>query len=301
MVSENFMKNHWSHGGKKEKIINKIRKKSRELMTLERIENLRKINKGRSPWNKGKKTGQIPWNKGLTKETNNKIKEVSERLKVSNKGKHFCSETEFKKGLAPWNKNKELPKKWEITKEFLIEQHINNKKSIREIAKEMNIPHRTLTNYFHKLKVEIKEYPKGFCIKHTPWNKGISSSLSSEKAREMRLNQKFNNPSKPELNMRQALDNEGISYETDKNILGRTQPDMFIAPSLCVYIDGNYFHANPIDYPNSSKYTKEQKYNVKRDKWINKNLPKKGYVVLRFWESDIKKNLPLCISKIKEL
>lgn len=36
--------------------------------------------KGNIPWNKGKKGVQVPWNKGLTKETDERLKKLSERM-----------------------------------------------------------------------------------------------------------------------------------------------------------------------------------------------------------------------------
>jgi group I intron endonuclease len=58
-----------------------------------------KLRVGIEPVNKGKK-GQIPWNKGLTKETNETIRLISEKNK----------NTGFKKGMTPWNKGKKVGK-----------------------------------------------------------------------------------------------------------------------------------------------------------------------------------------------
>lgn len=94
-----------------------------------------KANIGKAPWNKGKKTGLVPWNKGkkgvmpvpwnkgkeLSEETKKKISESkkgqlpwmkgkkhSEEAKKKNReahlGKRNSIETEFKKGMIPWNK-----------------------------------------------------------------------------------------------------------------------------------------------------------------------------------------------------
>lgn len=37
------------------------------------------------------------------------------------------------------------------------------------------------------------------------------------------------------------------------------------------------------------------------DKKINEILSKSGYIVIRFWESEINNNLEYCVNKIKEL
>ena len=57
-----------------------------------------KINLGRIPWNKGKKTGFAPW---LDKK---RSKEDREKMSIAHKGKHLSPSTEFKKGESPWNK-----------------------------------------------------------------------------------------------------------------------------------------------------------------------------------------------------
>lgn len=59
---------------------------------------------GKAPWNKGIKTNIVPWNKNLTKEKNEKLKQISIKCFVANKGKHFSAKTEFNKGHIPWNK-----------------------------------------------------------------------------------------------------------------------------------------------------------------------------------------------------
>ena len=70
---------------------------------------------------------------------------------------------------------------------------------------------------------------------------------------------------------------------------------------LAIFIDGDYWHANP------NKYKEDQilKGNrMVRNIWINdnavtENLQRSGYTVLRFWESDINKNILEC-SRIVE-
>lgn len=50
----------------------------------------------KTPWNKGKKTGQIPWNKGLTKDTDDRLKTIANNISIgklsSNKSKRGSSD-----------------------------------------------------------------------------------------------------------------------------------------------------------------------------------------------------------------
>lgn len=52
---------------------------------------------GKIPWNKGTKGIMVAWNKGLTVE-DKRVKKYVEKMRISNKGKHFSPSTEFKKG-----------------------------------------------------------------------------------------------------------------------------------------------------------------------------------------------------------
>jgi hypothetical protein len=69
-----------------------------------------------------------------------------------------------------------------------------------------------------------------------------------------------------------------------------TITDFFIAPNICLYVDGDYWHS----LPNV----------VKKDNMVNENLPKMGYKIIRITESEIKKGekcyYPI-IEKIKSL
>lgn len=88
----------------------------------------------------------------------------------------------------------------------------------------------------------------------------------------------------PERIMQVALKKNNIEFETQKTILGT--PDIFIKNNICIFCDGNYWH----NYPHLRD----------SDKKINATLISQGYKVLRFWESDIKKNIDNCINIIKK-
>ena len=47
-------------------------------------------------------------------------------------------------------------------------------------------------------------------------------------------------------------------------------------------------------------WQKKLKRNVERDKEVNDELTDRGWLVLRFWESDIKKDLQKCVDMICE-
>ena len=96
--------------------------------------------------------------------------------------------------------------------------------------------------------------------------------------------------SKPEKMMQLAFQLNDINFETHKAIRG--QPDIFIEPNVCIFVDGDYWHGNPKLY-SPDKVIKNGltvKDIWKKDMIVNSELIKSGYFVVRLWESDIKSN-----------
>jgi DNA mismatch endonuclease (patch repair protein) len=78
-------------------------------------------------------------------------------------------------------------------------------------------------------------------------------------------------------------------------------PDIFIEPNICIFADGDHWHGNPIKYKSTDhiigiKFAKDV---WKKDKMQTHNLELLGYKVLRFWESDIKKDIKSIIVQIQ--
>jgi DNA mismatch endonuclease (patch repair protein) len=93
----------------------------------------------------------------------------------------------------------------------------------------------------------------------------------------------------------------GIQYSKHKRLIG--QPDIFIEPNICIFCDGDYWHANPSKYQATdiiiNHITASQVW--AKDKNVTKKLIKQGYRVLRFWEHDINNNIENCYETIKHL
>ena len=49
---------------------------------------------------------------------------------------------------------------------------------------------------------------------------------------------------------------------------------------------------------NKDFWRKKLTDNVERDRFVNDALLEQGWLVLRFWESDVKKNLDKCVDEI---
>lgn len=142
----------------------------------------------------------------------------------------------------------------------------------------------------------------GYMTKQGRINIGNARKTSKARAqvRQQRLHQVFPaKDSKPEIIMQKALKLNGIEFEKHKPIIG--QPDIFIQPNNCIFVDGDYWHANPEKYnPNDVITRGRMAIEIwDKDNKINNELGKQNMRVYRFWESDIKKDVQSCVEKIK--
>lgn len=112
--------------------------------------------------------------------------------------------------------------------------------------------------------------------------------------REKRLQQIFPmKDTKIEIKIQQALTDINIPYTIHKPILG--QPDIFIEPNICIFMDGCYWHS-------CKQCNHDDRYGrIEKDKKVNDVLQSQGYKVLRFWEHNINNDIDLCIEEIKNL
>lgn len=113
---------------------------------------------------------------------------------------------------------------------------------------------------------------------------------------------------KPELLLGSELWARGLRYRKHYKITGK--PDfVFVRKKIAVFCDGDFWHGNnwrvrgfksrSDELKSYKKFWREKiKRNVERDKIVNKELRKKGWTVMRFWESSIKKDTSKVAEKI---
>ena len=109
-----------------------------------------------------------------------------------------------------------------------------------------------------------------------------------------------------ELALRKALWKKGIRYRKNyKGLIGK--PDIVITKyRIVVFCDSDFWHG--YDWDNrKSRIKSNQEYwipkikrNMKRDKEVTAVLVEQGWIVLRFWEHSIRKNLESCLDDIEE-
>lgn len=279
--------------------------------------------------------GITTWNKGL-KLSPEHCRNLS-IAKIGNKNRLGIPHTEktkkqigeSSKGRTPTNKGIPMAKeiKEKIKKKLIgrifTDEHRRNL-SIAGMGRELTPEHRT--NLSKAQLVFLKEHPE-FLIENSKKMKGKPSPMKGKHhtdetkqiLRELAIKQ-FKDPkmrelfkinrrkiivpvkdSKPEIMLQIALSLHKISFEKHKPLIG--QPDIFIKPNICIFVDGDYWHANPNKYDSEKKiFGKFQAKDIwAKDLRIIHELNQSGYQVIRIWESDIKKNVNDCAINIIKL
>lgn len=109
-----------------------------------------------------------------------------------------------------------------------------------------------------------------------------------------------------ELALRKALWQRGIRYRKNyKGLIGK--PDIVITKyRIAVFCDSDFWHG--YDWENrKARIKSNQDYwipkierNMKCDREVTATLVEQGWIVLRFWEHTIRKELEECVEDIQE-
>jgi DNA mismatch endonuclease, patch repair protein len=136
--------------------------------------------------------------------------------------------------------------------------------------------------------------------KHPMWGKHQSKE-SNEKRRQYNLHRVIpNKDTKIEILLQNELQKRNIIFEKNKTIFGR--PDIFIEPNICIFADGDYFHANPSIYSAEHKIIGGLAKDIWKKDWnVTLKLTEQNYFVLRFWENEILKDVKSIGEKIENL
>jgi len=108
---------------------------------------------------------------------------------------------------------------------------------------------------------------------------------------------------KPEIILRKALFRNGLrGYRIHYSLYGK--PDIvFTKYKLAIFMDGCFWHKCPKCFitpeTRTDYWTEKIENNKKRDEIINQKLLSKGWLVLRFWEHQIEKELDKVLNDIK--
>ena len=110
-----------------------------------------------------------------------------------------------------------------------------------------------------------------------------------------------------EVILRKELWKRGLRYRKNaKNVFGK--PDIvFRSKKIAVFCDSEFWHGYDWDKrkhdfkKNRDFWIPKIEGNIRRDNEVNEYLSKNGWVVLRFWGYEIKKNPASCADKIENV
>ena len=110
---------------------------------------------------------------------------------------------------------------------------------------------------------------------------------------------------KAEVLLRKTLWHLGFRYRKNYRKLPGTPDIALTRQKIAIFVDGDFWHARGHEAHPGEQIASNRKYwrkklarNVERDKEVNDALTQEGWIVLRFWESEIKRNLEQCVENV---
>ena len=135
--------------------------------------------------------------------------------------------------------------------------------------------------------------------------RGIDMGTKTPEQISYNMKQVKSKDSKIEQLLRKELWSRGIRYRKNvRKVFGN--PDItFIGLKIAVFCDSEFWHG--YDWENRKNDFKSNRdfwipkieRNMERDKEVNVQLHSDGWIVLRFWGNEIKKNVQGCADKIE--
>lgn len=98
----------------------------------------------------------------------------------------------------------------------------------------------------------------------------------------------------------------GLHYRKNvKSVFGH--PDIaFIGKKVAVFCDSEFWHGYDWDHRQNDIKSRREFWipkierNISRDEEVNETLKEEGWIVLRFWGRDIKKDVGKCADTVEE-
>jgi len=259
--------------------------------------------------------------------------ESRKKMSLVHKGKHSSPKTEFKKGMAPWNKGKS-PSKESIEKrrKTIKERYYSNPEArLESRRKNSERSKKTWANPEYRKK-QTESHIKYFSnpearkrqseiikrlklLNDTRFKKGhkVSEEIK-QKLREhtlrmyesgsfpKQINTKIEKKIKKEFLKRGYK--EGVDFIHQFKFMNKFSCDFcFPKQKLIIEADGDFWHCNPKIYPNGPTHPHQIK-GIKKDKskkaYITK-VDNGSWTYLPIWESEIKKDVSKCVDRVEEI
>jgi len=109
----------------------------------------------------------------------------------------------------------------------------------------------------------------------------------------------------PEILLQKALRKEKIKFRKNYRILSGIPDIALLDKKVVVFIDGEFWHGyrwrikKKKIRANRSYWIPKIERNIIRDKKNTSELKRNGWIVLRFWQHQINKDLSKCIQEIR--
>ncbi|MBQ7417114.1 MAG: very short patch repair endonuclease [Acidaminococcaceae bacterium] len=105
-----------------------------------------------------------------------------------------------------------------------------------------------------------------------------------------------------EIMLRRELWKRNIRYRIHAKILGCKQDISIKKYKLAIFVDGDFWHGHDFSdkriHTNKKYWDNKIRRNMERDLDQTIMLRDEGWIVLRFWESEIKSDVSDCVDKI---
>ena len=116
----------------------------------------------------------------------------------------------------------------------------------------------------------------------------------------------------PELILRKALWKRQLRYRKNYKQLPGKPDIVFVSKKIAVFCDGDYWHGHnwavrglPSLEEELSHYSEFWRSkilgNIERDRRNTALLEEMGWIVIRIWESDIRKDIDSCVARIQTI
>jgi G:T-mismatch repair DNA endonuclease (very short patch repair protein) len=226
------------------------------------------------------------------------------------------------KGKPSWNKGRTTP---ESVTQKISKTRLERIKEGKIISSRKGKTHTSEANEKNR-KAHLGKKHSEQTLEKMRIQRNTPEAIQNNRDRFAKQTKGKNKETVPEKLLQKICKDIGIKFIKQHNVkLGfqNHDIDVFIEPNICLEADGDRIHANPNSYlipsrtstlqpgykPNDvifgkSKSRKEPQLAKdiwKKDKKINTKLEELGYIVLRFWHSELETNREKCIKEILKL
>jgi len=243
------------------------------------------------------------------------------------KGRHHTQEaknkvSEANTGKPSWNKGSTTP---ESVTQKISKTRLERIKEGKIISSRKGKTHTSEANEKNR-KSHLGKKMSEDAKKNMSIAQNKPETLQNNRDRFANQTKGKNKETVPEKLLQQLCNDVGIKFTKQHNVkLGfqNHDVDVFIEPNICLEADGDRIHANPNSYlipsrtstlqqgykPNDVIFGKSKSRKIPllaKDKWVSdkkitSKLEELGYVVLRFWHSELETNREKCIKEILKL